>query len=152
MVLSVFMIGCNRQKNDLEETTITLEPTKTPEKEEIIEDESIRMVIHPEQTYQILESFGTSGCWWAQYVGGWNNDYKDTGIEVREAIAKLLFDKEEGIGLTCYRYIVVSSKSFFCLLHPIIKTDNTITKRIHLFFLFNLFYRLLLILQIKTLL
>lgn len=106
-ILSVFMIGCNnKQKNDLEETTITLEPTNTPEKEEIIEDGSIQMVIHPEQTYQVLESFGTSGCWWAQYVGGWNNDYKDTGVEVREAIAKLLFDKEEGIGLTCYRYNV----------------------------------------------
>lgn len=55
-------------------------------------------------TYQVMESFGTSGCWWAQYVGGWDNEYKDTGVTVRDEIARLLFDKEYGIGLTAYRY------------------------------------------------
>lgn len=54
--------------------------------------------------YQIMESFGTSGCWWSQYVGGWDNEYQDTGRTVREEIAKLLFDQDYGIGLTAYRY------------------------------------------------
>lgn len=56
--------------------------------------------------YQTLESFGTSGCWWSQYVVGWDNEYKSTGHSVRDEIAMLLFDQEYGIGLTCYRYNV----------------------------------------------
>jgi len=54
--------------------------------------------------YQTIESFGTSGAWWSQYVGGWDNMYKDTGNSVRDEIAMLLYDREYGIGLTCYRY------------------------------------------------
>ncbi len=54
--------------------------------------------------HQIIESFGTSGCWWSQYVGGWENEYKDTGLSVRDEIAMLLFDREKGIGLSSYRY------------------------------------------------
>lgn len=80
-------------------------------KEEKILDETagknrIAVRVNPDVTYQTLESFGTSGCWWAQYVGGWDNEYKDTGREVREELAMLLYDKEYGIGLTCYRYNV----------------------------------------------
>lgn len=96
----------------LEETKTTPEVSIEPEQEnpdgvkegEDVEENSIRLTIHPEETHQILESFGTSGCWWSQYVGGWDNEYKDTGKSVREEIARLLFDKETGIGLTCYRY------------------------------------------------
>jgi O-glycosyl hydrolase len=54
--------------------------------------------------YQTLESFGTSGAWWAQYVGGFDAPYGDTGRTVREEAAMLLFDKDYGIGLTAYRY------------------------------------------------
>ena len=54
--------------------------------------------------YQTMESFGTSGAWWSQYVGGFEECVDDSGISTRERIATLLFDKEEGIGLTCYRY------------------------------------------------
>ena len=58
-------------------------------------------------TYQTMESFGTSGAWWSQYVGGFDDDpYKETGISTREQIATLLFDREQGIGLTCYRFNV----------------------------------------------
>lgn len=63
-----------------------------------------RLIINVDKTYQTIESFGTSGCWWAQYVGGWDNEYKDTGRSVREEIAMLLFDRDYGIGLTNYRY------------------------------------------------
>lgn len=56
------------------------------------------------RTYQTIESFGTSGAWWAQYVGGFTTQYRDTGRTVREEVAQLLFDREYGIGLTAYRY------------------------------------------------
>lgn len=46
--------------------------------------------------YQTVESFGVSGAWWAQDVGGWE--------EVRDEIARLLFSKTDGIGVSCYRY------------------------------------------------
>lgn len=54
--------------------------------------------------YQTMESFGTSGAWWRQYVGGFTECVDDSGVSSRERIAELLFDREEGIGRTCYRY------------------------------------------------
>lgn len=62
------------------------------------------MTINENKTYQTIESFGTSGAWWSQYVGGFTKNVNDTGVSCREAIATLLFDREKGIGLTCYRY------------------------------------------------
>lgn len=53
--------------------------------------------------HQTMESFGASGAWWSQDVGGWT-EITDDGEEKREYIAKLLFDQEEGIGLSAYRY------------------------------------------------
>ncbi len=54
--------------------------------------------------YQTWESFGTSAAWWAQYVGGWDEPYREGELPVREQIAQYLFSRENGIGLTCYRY------------------------------------------------
>ena len=48
------------------------------------------------KTYQTHESFGASGAWWAQDVGGYES--------VRDEIAKLLFSETDGIGISCYRY------------------------------------------------
>jgi len=62
------------------------------------------MKVDEAHTYQTMESFGTSGAWWSQYVGGFTEYVNDDGISSREAIAKLLFDREEGIGLNCYRF------------------------------------------------
>lgn len=76
-----------------------LSPTPT-----VSDNTKISLKLDTSTRYQVLESFGTSGAWWSQYVGGWDNEYKDTGKTVRDEIAKLLFDKENGIGLTCYRY------------------------------------------------
>ncbi len=54
--------------------------------------------------YQTIEDgFGASGCWWAPDVGGWNYTTEE-GEDVREAIARLLFDEERGLGLDIYRY------------------------------------------------
>lgn len=55
------------------------------------------IVIDPGVEYQTIEGFGASGCWWAQAVGGWED-------ELQNKIVRLLFDRDEGIGLTMYRY------------------------------------------------
>ncbi|MBQ3888139.1 MAG: xylanase [Clostridia bacterium] len=57
-----------------------------------------------EKTYQTIESFGVSGAWWAQTVGGWTEPDGESGLAKRERVAQLLFDREKGIGVTCYRY------------------------------------------------
>lgn len=58
-------------------------------------------------TYQTIESFGTSGAWWSQYMGLWEEPYTGNILQkltVREQIASWLFDRNFGIGLTNYRY------------------------------------------------
>ena len=66
--------------------------------------EEMRITIDESVDYQTLESFGTSGCWWSQYMGLWDAPYGNTGRSMREQIAALLYDREIGIGLTNYRY------------------------------------------------
>ena len=57
-----------------------------------------------EKKYQILDGgFGASGCWWAPNIGGWEVT-TDDGKDVREEIARLLYDDESGLGLDIYRY------------------------------------------------
>lgn len=46
-------------------------------------------------TYQIMNGFGASACWWSQDVGRWENN---------EEIISYLYDSEKGIGLNIYRY------------------------------------------------
>jgi O-glycosyl hydrolase len=46
---------------------------------------------------QTIEGFGAAGAWWAQDVGGWEDDR-------RSLVADLLFDREKGAGLSFYRY------------------------------------------------
>ena len=58
----------------------------------------------PEERYQTFERFGVSGAWWAQVVGGWTETDPASGLPKRERIAELLFDREKGIGVRCYRY------------------------------------------------
>ena len=60
--------------------------------------------IYPEKTYQTFERFGVSGAWWAQVVGGWDETDPDSGKPKRERVAELLFNRETGIGVRCYRY------------------------------------------------
>ena len=55
-------------------------------------------------THQTLESFGTSGAWWSQYVGTWDDKFGKTMVTNRQRIATLLYDQRYGIGLTNYRY------------------------------------------------
>jgi O-glycosyl hydrolase len=58
---------------------------------------TIKINIDLNQKFQIIENFGVSGAWWAQEIGGWQEDN-------RQRIITLLFDIENGIGLSAYRY------------------------------------------------
>ena len=62
------------------------------------------IVLHTDERGQTFERFGVSGAWWAQVVGGWTEPDEESGLPKRERIAQLLFDREEGIGVRCYRY------------------------------------------------
>ncbi len=64
----------------------------------------MKIIIDKSKTYQTFEGFGSSGAWWAQQVGGWNNIDPESGIPVRDRISQLLHSKTEGIGLRTYRY------------------------------------------------
>ncbi len=63
-----------------------------------------KIIYDLDKTYQTIEEgFGASGCWWAPDIGGW--DYvTEGGEDVREAIARLLYDDKTGLGLDVYRY------------------------------------------------
>lgn len=63
-----------------------------------------KLIFYPDRTAQTMEGFGVSGAWWAQVVGGWEETDAQSGLPVYERIAQLLFDKEKGIGVTCYRH------------------------------------------------
>ncbi|EPH96722.1 hypothetical protein D922_00818 [Enterococcus faecalis 06-MB-DW-09] len=74
---------------------------KEPETDEVIDTAMI--TLNTAETYQTIESFGASGAWWSQDVGGWIEE-ETAELSKREYIAELLFDPLEGIGLTSYRY------------------------------------------------
>jgi O-glycosyl hydrolase len=94
----LLLCGCKDAKNTSASATETkgessMESANLPE-----------IKIDAQKTYQAMESFGGSGAWWAQDVGLWTKPGDKSGLPARERIAKLLYDKEEGIGLTNYRY------------------------------------------------
>ena len=63
-----------------------------------------KIKLDPKKTYQAFTTFGVSGAWWAQEIGSWTEEDAESGLPKRERIAELLFDKEKGIGVSCYRY------------------------------------------------
>ncbi len=70
------------------------QPTVNPEP---VVDQFIatKSAVDESKTYQTIDGFGASGAWWAQKVGGWENT---------EDFIKLLYSKNEGIGLNIFRY------------------------------------------------
>ncbi len=84
----------------------TPDPTKAPDPTPTSEPEKAYSLVKVDETktYQTIESFGTSGAWWSQYVGGWDEPYGDDTEAVRDKIARWLYSEESGIGLTSYRY------------------------------------------------
>ena len=55
------------------------------------------IILLPEEKHQTIDGFGASGAWWAQDIGGWEDNK-------RNQIVQLLFNPETGIGLSIYRY------------------------------------------------
>ncbi len=55
------------------------------------------VVVDPAAQYQTVAGWGTSLCWWATVVGGWEEG-------ARTAVADLLFDPVKGLGLNLVRY------------------------------------------------
>lgn len=56
-----------------------------------------RVAVDPAAQYQVMEGWGTSLCWFATIVGGWED-------EQRTKVADLLFDPRKGLGLNIVRY------------------------------------------------
>jgi O-glycosyl hydrolase len=54
--------------------------------------------VDPHQRQQTLEGWGTSLCWWANAVGGWE------GQSTRTRLMELVFDPAQGLGLNIVRY------------------------------------------------
>ncbi|MCM1115241.1 MAG: hypothetical protein NC397_07055 [Clostridium sp.] len=52
-------------------------------------------VLDDKASYQTMNGFGASACWWGQDVGAWDNT---------KEILSYLYDGEDGIGLNIYRY------------------------------------------------
>ena len=73
----------------------------------LAEEDVLQLTVDETVTHQTIESFGTSGAWWSQYVGLWDVPYNGNmlfKLSVREQIATWLYDRSFGIGLTNYRY------------------------------------------------
>jgi O-glycosyl hydrolase len=61
-----------------------------------------RLKIDEEKPFQAMKGFGVSGAWWAQNAGG--SEALIDGEPYAEYMARMLYDKETGIGLSMYRY------------------------------------------------
>lgn len=93
-------IGSETEADSETETDIIEKELDTP----VILENCKTVKVDVTATHQTIESFGASGAWWSQDVGGWDKVRDTDGLEIREYIAKLLFDDVEGIGLNSYRY------------------------------------------------
>lgn len=87
-------------------TSTPVPATSTPTPTPMPVYNSPKFSIDTSVKYQTIESFGASGAWWSQYVGGWDEPYGTKTVATREEIATLLYSREDGIGLTSYRYNV----------------------------------------------
>ena len=97
----ICVLGCScGQPGTPAEPTPSPEPTATPTP--IVHYSKIK--VDETATHQTWDNFGVSGCWWAQYVGGWDKPYKDRELATREEIVQYLYSMENGIALTSYRY------------------------------------------------
>lgn len=63
----------------------------------------MKITIDKTAVYQTYEGIGASGAWWAQIVGGWDNE-TENGEQIRNVISQLLYSKTHGIGMNIYRY------------------------------------------------
>ena len=99
LILVIAMVACTGG-GSVTETGDSTNGTQQPSGDGLDEQLTLTDVntvkVDASKRHQEIESFGASGAWWAQTVGG--------NETTRDKIAKLLFDPEEGIGLNSYRY------------------------------------------------
>ena len=88
-LLGGMLAGCGQ--GAAEEPLPGTEETSSEKETEETADISMyhKMTVDIRQTYQTMESFGTSGAWWSQYVGGFTECVDDSGVSSRERIARL---------------------------------------------------------------
>lgn len=98
---ATLLTGCSDKSDNKKTTMVDKEKEALEQLKE--KAKNIKIEIDFDDVHQTIEGFGASGAWWSQYVGGWTKEQKN-GLETREYIAQLLFDKENGIGLNTYRY------------------------------------------------
>lgn len=99
--LCISMTGCAAESAKIPKETETVDRLEETEMKQ--ETKTLRLTLDDTITYQTIESFGASGAWWSQDVGGWTEETTE-GVAIRDKIATLLFDQENGIGLSAYRY------------------------------------------------
>lgn len=92
----IFLVACSTnhphpESNELSNESNTIGPTP------MTQIDSIAVDIDAKAVKQKIEGFGAAGAWWAQDVGGWEE-------EKRTQVADLLFDRLKGAGLSFYRY------------------------------------------------
>ncbi|MCR5584845.1 MAG: hypothetical protein K6F63_05345, partial [Lachnospiraceae bacterium] len=109
VIALALMAGCGNKEDtkpseepDKVKTEVGITAMPEPTKEVKVEYSKIK--IDEGVSFQTWESFGASGAWWAQYVGGWDKKNKYSEVTPRDDLATLLFDKEKGIGLSSFRY------------------------------------------------
>jgi len=59
-------------------------------------ENAVRVEVNPEKTYQTLEGWGSSLCWWAGQVGDWEETKVDSLIE--------LITSSDGLNMNIFRY------------------------------------------------
>ncbi|HYO08159.1 MAG TPA: glycoside hydrolase [Tepidisphaeraceae bacterium] len=69
-------------------------------------------VVRVAQLHQTVDSFGASDAWSFQEVGKWDP-------KLRERVAELLFSREKGIGLSCWRFNVGAGKQSQTIRDPL---------------------------------
>lgn len=100
LILSIALVACvggvgeNETEGAADSTGSAASGEKLDEQLTLTDVRTVK--VDPSVKHQTIESFGASGAWWAQTVGG--------NESTRDRIAKLLFDPEDGIGLNSYRY------------------------------------------------
>jgi O-glycosyl hydrolase len=68
------------------------------------EEPARRVKVDLRRGFQAMDNFGASDCWSMQMLGAWS-------LENRERVADLLFSREKGIGLSCWRFNLGAGKN-----------------------------------------
>ncbi|MGB4386128.1 MAG: glycoside hydrolase family 30 protein [Caldicoprobacterales bacterium] len=66
-----------------------------------------KLVFDPSKQYQAIDNFGASACWWTDPA------YESLPGEDMDEIARLLFDRQTGAGLSCIRFNIGGGSSWY---------------------------------------